>query len=226
MGQKKYGEKLLINCQKHVAEYLKERITKVSPYTVAKDASALAKLYGCSSTDFGVEMPKRRRQDIIRSRSEVKGFDYEKHRDILDFVRGTGLRRSELRHVKVSDFYKAKGNLYVKVQRGKGGKYRVAKVQPEYREMVEKIIEGKGKEDKIIQRGDIPNRTPCHAYHGKYARDMYKKLARPLGTLTREKKYFCRNDMKGKVFDRGVLLKVSRLLGHNREDVVVSHYLR
>ena len=221
----KHGEKELKNCRKYVAEYLKERIGKVSAPTVARDASALSKLYRCSSADFGVELPKRRRQDITRSRSEVKGFDYEKHKDILDFIRGTGLRRCELRYVRVGDFYKSGGDLYVNVKNGKGGKSRAAKVQPEYREGVEKHLEGKRKDEKTFKRGDIPNRAPIHAYRAKYAQDMYKKLARPLEALTSEQKYYCRKDKKGEVYDRKALLEVSRLLGHNRVEVVASHYL-
>ena len=37
--------------------------------------------------------------------------------------------------------------------------------------------------------------------------------------------FFCRGDLKGKVYDRRALFEASRALGHNREDVVAEHYL-
>ncbi len=38
--------------------------------------------------------------------------------------------------------------------------------------------------------------------------------------------YRCRNERYGYVYDKGVLIEVSRDLGHNRCDVVVNHYMK
>ena len=38
-------------------------------------------------------------------------------------------------------------------------------------------------------------------------------------------KYICRKDLKEVIYDRQALFKVSKNLGHNRENVVVGHYL-
>lgn len=38
--------------------------------------------------------------------------------------------------------------------------------------------------------------------------------------------YYCRNDLKGTVYDRRALFEASQALGHNRETVVAEHYLR
>ena len=81
----------------YVGMYLNFRIGDgVSPWTVALDAAALAKLYGCKSTDFGVELPKRERSTVKRSRGEVKGFKEEKYKDVVDFCKGSGVRIHEL----------------------------------------------------------------------------------------------------------------------------------
>lgn len=37
--------------------------------------------------------------------------------------------------------------------------------------------------------------------------------------------FYCRGDLRGKVYDRRALFEASRALGHNREDVVAEHYL-
>ncbi len=38
--------------------------------------------------------------------------------------------------------------------------------------------------------------------------------------------YYCRDDLKGTVYDRRALFKASAALGHNRESIVAEHYLR
>lgn len=37
--------------------------------------------------------------------------------------------------------------------------------------------------------------------------------------------YYCRNDLKGTVYDRKALFEASMALGHNRETIVGDHYL-
>lgn len=184
-----YGEKKLANCRPYVEDYLKVRMGKVSPYTVAKDASALAKLYKCSSADFGVELPERHRADITKSREDVKEFNYEKHKDILDFIHGTGLRKSELLRLTAGQFYKTNGQLWV-YTKGKGGKVRHARILPNYQELVEAKISTLRDDEKVFKKGDIIGRTPCHHYRAQYAKDYYNMIARPIDTLSYEEKYF------------------------------------
>ena len=40
------------------------------------------------------------------------------------------------------------------------------------------------------------------------------------------KLYLCRNERYGEVYEKGILIKVSLDLGHNRCDVVVNHYMK
>lgn len=37
--------------------------------------------------------------------------------------------------------------------------------------------------------------------------------------------YYCRDDRKGTVYDRKALFEASAALGHNRFDIIPSHYL-
>ena len=220
-----YGEKDLKNCKQYVAEYLEMRIDKgLSPNTIDKDVSALAKLYKCTGNDFGIEKPKKSRSNITRSRNLVKGFDYKKHKEVLDFINGTSHRRSELLKSKKEYYTEVNGEIIVRIK-GKGGKIRYSKVLPQYRELVRSRLRGLKDEDKVFKPSEIPDRTPCHAYRAKYAKDYYNMIARPLDTLTTQEKYFCRNDKKGTVYDRQALAVVSKMLGHNRLSVIVDHYL-
>ena len=71
---------------------MKQREGK-SPFTIRTIASALAKLYNCSSTDFGVKFEDRKRENITRSRTVPDAKTEEKARNVVDFIKGSGLRR-------------------------------------------------------------------------------------------------------------------------------------
>ena len=55
-----------------------------------------------------------------------------------------------------------------------------------------------------------------HAFRGEYARDLYNQIA--------EQKTEIKSDYKG--YDKEIVRKVRKALGHNRLSVVVYNYLR
>lgn len=211
----------------YVGMYLNFRIGDgVSPWTVALDAAALAKLYGCKSTDFGVELPKRERSNVKRSRGEVKGFKEEKYKDVVDFCKGSGVRIHELKALKKEDIYYKGKALYVHVKQGKGGKEREIPVREGYEKAIlNAAAKCKKTKEKIFNEKEIPVRFPCHKYRAEYAKAQYEKLARDISTIPDNEKYICRKDKAGQVYDKVALHEVSVMLGHNRESVVVDSYL-
>lgn len=67
----KYRHRAVDEARQYVGEYLELRKnSKNSAWTVRRDAAALAKLFGCQTTDFGVELPVRRRRDIKQHRDD------------------------------------------------------------------------------------------------------------------------------------------------------------
>lgn len=241
-AREKHGSRTLEQAREHVREYLQEHIRDGrSAWTVRVEAAALAKLYGCSSNSFGVELPSRRREDIHRSREERehdRKFSEEKNRDLIEFCRGTGLRRKELSIVRPQDVVQKGEEVYIRVIRGKGGKERVLRVVEEYKEHVLKV------RDRALERGQerlferIPVRADIHSYRRDYAEERYREIERDPIQYERalerweawkhERGYdgpdeYRRRD--GRVFDRAILLKVSRDMGHNRVDVIARHYL-
>ena len=210
----------------YVPDYLKMRIDRgLSSYTVHLDASALAKLYHCQSKDFGVKLPSRERKNITRSRGSKthdKHFSEKNNRAVVDFCRGTGLRRHELKALKVGDV--APDGSWVRVRRGKGGKPRTVPVLPAYQKHVAKCVaDAKGK--SVFESKAIKQRMDVHSYRREYANALYRSYVRNLKTLSNQEKYFCRKDKAGIVYDREAMLIVSRALGHNRIDVIAEHYL-
>lgn len=98
--------KTLQDCRQYVDEFLQYDIDRgLSASTIKLRASALAKLYGCSSTEF-IKTPARRRADITRSRGEKvrdKHFSEKNNAELINFCRGTGCRRNVLEKLTGAD---------------------------------------------------------------------------------------------------------------------------
>ena len=110
---------ILMTLNKYVGDYLNIRMKNNSAWSVCKEASALAKLYQCNSTDFGVDLPTRHRGDRTKHNPTPKGFKEENHKDLADFCRATGLRRHEVAALTVDDIKtNEKGETIVNVKQG------------------------------------------------------------------------------------------------------------
>ena len=66
--QKAHGCRNLDETRQHVSEYLTIRIATKSAWTARMEAAALAKLFQSSTTELGVELPKRHRKNITQHR--------------------------------------------------------------------------------------------------------------------------------------------------------------
>src|SRR5262249_41215119 len=137
-----------------------------------------------------------------------KKFSVERNRDLVDFCRATGLRRRELRVLRVDRVYRADGRLMVFVEQGKGGRPRTVPVLRALENRVLGIIEGKKPDQLVIEC--IPVRADIHGYRREYANAIYEEWA--------GRKYDARDK------DRDVMLVVSAALGHNRQDVISRNY--
>lgn len=219
-----HGSKTLEDCRQYVDEYIQKGIDdKKSASTLKLIASALAKLYGCHTTDF-IATPARKRSEIKRSRGEAvrdKHFSENNNRDLVTFCRNTGLRRKELTRVCGTALLYRRGQYYIKVLNGKGGKVREAPIIGEV-ETIIKMMRAAGSE-RVFE--SIPGAADIHGYRRKYALTYYEQIARPLDTLTKKQKYYCRGDKRGNIYDRDAMLEVSDALGHNRLNVIAAHYL-
>lgn len=222
--EREHGCRTLEQCRGHADEWLQRRIDEgKSAYTVATEKAGLCKLYGEPANHF-IETPERSRGDITRSRDDVArdyGFSLSKNAEIINFCRGTGLRRDELAHLrgtalKTDD----RGNFRVAV-RGKGGRYREAPIIGEH---IAEIV------SRMEQAGDglvwdrVPSHMDVHGYRSDYATAIYTAYARD--EIPKQDRYYCRGDRKGTVMDKSAMLIASQALGHNRLEVVAGHYIR
>lgn len=238
--KKEYSCKTVEDCKKYVKDYMNTR-KDLSPYTQKLELAALAKLYKCKSTDFGVSTPARTRDVISRSRNDVvrdKHFSEEKNQKLVDFCRGTGLRRSELEALKQRHLIIQDGKLYISVIGGKGGKDRLVPVREEYYQVVrDAFAEAKDHKDtRVFEK--VHGGADIHSYRRDYADGLYVKYARPFeecknskfvdskGKEYKNSVYWRRNTIDGerKWLDKKAMQIVTLALGHNRISVFGEHY--
>jgi hypothetical protein len=224
----------MVAAKAHVGDYLCERRDAgLSAWTLKRDRAALRKAYGDRELARDVELPFRRVSEVERSRLERemdRRLDRERHRDVIDFARATGLRRSELQRVRVEHVREREGRLAVWTK-GKGGKERWARVREDMQERVREIVRQREREgrDRVFDR--VPVRLDVHGLRREYARErereerqrwererdrIAEELTRSLGRepelreLERE-------------LEKRVAREVSQDLGHERLDVI-RHY--
>ncbi len=221
----KYGCRTLDDARYHVSEYLRMRINDgKSAWTVAKDACALGKMYGCRSTDFGVDLPTRHRNDISQHRDPTTydgHFSESRNADLVDLARACGLRRHEIAALRPEDVWEEDGKILVHVAKGKGGKERTVEALNDAPLRLAEHALAVGR-DKVIEH--IPKYAPIHAYRREYAHNIYERYMRPIEQLPKAEQYRCRGDLAGYVFDKVAMKIVTGNLGHNRLDVV-THYI-
>lgn len=219
----KHGCKYLDDAKQYVNEYLKMGIDNgLSPYTQKLEAAALAKMYGCSSTDF-IQTKDRHRAAITRSRDvkvRDKHFSEKKNQEFVDFCRATGLRRAEITSLKSNQLvFDEDTNSYFLDVIGKGGRQRLAPIFSV--EAVERVKGAKG-----LVWDKIPNGADIHAYRADYCTSVYNKHARSVDEIPKDDLYCCKKDLKGVKYDKKAMKIASQALGHNRISIIADHYIR
>ena len=224
-----HNARYLKECRQYVAEYLQTR-KNLSVWTQKLDLAALQKLYQeypkAPEKPFGVELQPRLRQDIKRSRQQAirdADFSESNNMNLITFCRCTGLRRSELQELHGSDLTEDGLQLHV-TRNTKGGRWRMAPIVGTTDEiaMVQRMCKAAG-DSRVWPH--VPSSADIHSYRADYCQRVYLQHARPTDQIPADCKYYCRGDKKGVVLDRAAMLEASRALGHNRIDVIASHYL-
>lgn len=222
-----------------VNNYLQFHINKNhSPYTLTTIKSAVAKVTKYEVKDF-MKTPARERQGITRGREKInpetgeiieknKSFNREKHKDLIEFLKGTGLRKSEVKQVRGSDLKKENGKYYLNITKNtKGGRHREVEIVGNIEKIVE-MAKNAGTE-KIFQK--FPNECPVHNYRSEYCRTIYNKYKRHHQTISKLKRegskelYYCKKDKAGVIYDKKAMKIASECLGHSRIDVIAINYL-
>jgi len=213
----------LAQAKKYVPIYLRylKKIGRRAT-TIKSKAAALAKLYGCSITDFGAKLPKRHRADRDFSAKNQKVIDfYKKNPRLCLAYLACGLRKNkELAKITCDDFRFNDGTGHIV---GKNGRPRRFAVLPGLDYLVEDFVHQAAVEGRRKPFCKIPKDAPVHHLRRMYACLWYLHLARPIGEVPRAERYYCKAELAGLWLDRTALLQVSSWLGHQRPDVTVAY---
>ncbi|MEO6888525.1 MAG: site-specific integrase [Ktedonobacteraceae bacterium] len=205
-----------------VSAYLSERIAAgYSAWTLQTERSALRTFFGSRDLAGSVELPRRTRTRITRSRLPAKRdrhINLDNWRHVIDFCLACGLRREELRDLYVCEVtYRLDGQLVVCVRNGKGGKARTVPVFPGREQAILSQVEGRPPDAHIFVR--ISSLLDIHSYRRQFAQELYIALSgRPLPVVE--------GRLRSQDLDWDRALYVSRCLGHNRVAILCSSYLR
>ena len=216
--------KTLEAAQQHTGAYLQHRMDQgASAWTVRRDAAALAKLYQTKTTDLGAQLPTRHRGDVTQHRGNKSAghFSPDRHKDLVDLCKATGLRRHEVAALRPSDVTRdSQGRVLVHVRQGKGGKSRDVVALNGRPYEIARAAQAAGR-NSVIEH--IPKYAPIHEYRAGFAQKMYDQIARDTTTLPRSEVYCCRSDRARVHYDKVAMGAVSSALGHSRLDVVTSY---
>lgn len=198
-----------------------------SAYSIATAKAALSKVFQTDATQF-IATPIRRRADVQRSRFSVerdKHISDELEQKLSQFTSATGLRRKEMLQIEAEDLFFNNGKAYLNVNKGtKNGKSRVAEImgvsEAETKMIVEFIQSKKGRL--------FPKLSPHydnHYYRGIYAKRIYSFYARKENDIPKTERYVMRKDRAGEVLDKLAMKITSKMLGHERINVIAQSYL-
>ena len=146
-------------------------------------------------------------------------FQPEHWQQVINFCLACGLRREELRDLRVRDVYLRAddGHLMIHVVKGKGGRRRDVPVFPGREQAILSVVEGREPGAHVFEH--LHSSLDIHGYRRQFAQDLYEHLSgRPLPPP--------QGRLHPADLDKAAALYVSRCLGHHRLDIISAHYVR
>jgi integrase len=217
----------------YVADYLREKMTEnKSAWTIRAYAYALCAAYAKKISYFKVDLPIRRAHDVVRSRyttpsnQRVANLKFDA---VKEFCRGVGPRRGGIKKLTVDDVVLGEkdGKLRVRLDE-KGGKVRYAEVLPQFYDVVlERKANPRGAlnylgKRLLFARWELSTALDIHGLRREYAMGMYRHLE-AIGYGNSSPHHLAK-PRDGEIFDKKIVARVSRNIGHNRLGVTMLHY--
>lgn len=215
--------------QQYIAEWLMSMENSHSAWTLTTYAEGVCCAYSIQKSNIDFKFPQRKRENIIRSRDKLSQRDSApKYADARLFCTATGARRGGITKVRKEDIRQRDDGTYEVFFREKNNISGWRQVLPEYQEEVLRIFrESPGYrtpngEIRLFPKSALPQEL--HSCRAEYCCKLYEYYESQ-NTFSTGEIYYCRGNMKGLSFDKGILAECSRQMFHSRLDVIVSNYL-
>jgi len=225
-------------------QYLKERGTTTSAWTVGRDMAMINKLYNWNLNKKELGLKDRRQADIKRSRYNCPNDRYmerERYAKQIDFARGCGCRRQSILKVIPNNIEWRNGRAVGVRLVEKGGRERTAPILNDYKDRITQIVQDALKTDPT---GNSPMFTEYdkyidnHSFRADYSAALMHQLEAeraaglPLfgGDFEPERLIDLKgtdrsDDPKYRGHDRDIVATVSGALGHCRLRILFDSYM-
>lgn len=183
-----YGVNSMDDAKEYIEKYLEFKESEgCSPYTIKSYGCAICKAYGISLKHLNFTFKERKREDITRSRLDVKSdADRVENAKVVRVAKHTGLRKSELTSLVPEQLKLKDGQFYITGVHGKGGRVRNVPILYNDAKTI-KIINDAAKGKRVFTRSEMKTVPDIHAYRREYAQALYLIYERPLEELQGKK---------------------------------------
>lgn len=116
----------------------------------------------------------KRSRDVTANAQGKAEAEKEEFERLVNVQRALGIRRSELARLTGGDLIKTKNRgMYVRVRRGKGGKYQLQRVLPQHEKTIDRIFKDVGKDENVFSRREMSNKIDLHGMRADVAKEAY-----------------------------------------------------
>ena len=170
--------------------------------------------------------PKEQHRAFQTPQAVIQNINNPEYRTIASFQLASGLRLSELNHIRPNQLYEKDGKMYVSVEQGKGGKDRVVEVKDRQAfQAFKSLVESKQQTEGKYTGKFVFSKS---GYRAAVASAAAKAGETERGTHSFRWNYAQREYIEKQVYqgkpESQAKLEVSNELGHNRESIT-DHYL-
>lgn len=223
----------------HIRGFFDSRADR-SQWTLSKDLSAINKVLGTRYEGKAMGLTGRRSDNILNNRGLAKQNTSrsERNAEAIRFVAATGIRRQSIATITPGQaVYGQSGQVVGFAVTEKGGRNRCCVVLESEREWVTGLVKSRGAEPNAPMLKAVDKNANPHYYRAEYARALYEDLKGAGDYYDGMKALFINEQAAERAVSRyahdtchgyilGVIAEVSQNMGHNRLDVVMTHYLR
>lgn len=183
--KREYGCRKAKDCMnpeyaQHYADYLHENGYAAS--TIHTYLAPVCRLLGINMSEiekpirYVAEYTRSRGTPAVDSRDDAQPWASTR---LYSFAMVVGIRRNEYKELRGRNFKQDESGYWcVEVEKGKGGKYHLQRIAPEYVEFVRGYFEGLKPDDYVFTLDEMNNKIDLHALRADLAKEQYERYVK------------------------------------------------